>query len=183
MARLPYVDPAGAPAEVRAVLDELPVRLNIFLIMAHAETDFRPLVRLGSAILGQQQLAAKLRELAILRIARLSAARYEWVQHEPIALATGITRAQIDAVARDQTDADCFDPVERAVLRFTTEVVRDVRASDATFAEAARHLSAREIVELILTTGYYMTIARLAETVAIDLDAPAGTRITEAARR
>ena len=182
MARLPYVDPASAPEPVRELLDRLPVKLNVFRMMAHAETDFRPLVGLGSAILGRQKLSAKLRELAILRVATLSPARYEWVQHVPIAKACGATDAQVAALERGDVAADSFDPVERAVLRFTTEVLRDVRASDASFAELARHLSAQEVVELIVTVGYYMLIARLLETTAVDLDPPAGTKVVDALR-
>jgi len=182
MARLPYVDPATAPEDVRALLERLPVGLNVFRMMAHAETDFRPLVALGTAILGRQKLDAKLRELAILRVAALSGARDEWVQHAPIARAAGATEAQVAALDRGDAAADCFDPLEQAVLRFTTEVLRDVRASEATFAELARRLSAQEIVELILTIGYYMMIARLLETTAVDIDPPAGTRVIDAIR-
>ncbi len=160
MARLPYVEPATAPEHVRELLEQLPVKLNVFRMMAHAESDFRPLVGLGTAILGRQKLSAKLRELAILRVAALSPARYEWVQHVPIAQAMGATPAQVAALERGDIAADAFDSLERVVLRFTTEVVRDVRASEATFAELARLLSAQEIVELIITVGYYMMIAR-----------------------
>ena len=182
MARLPYVDPASAPEHVREVLDRLPVNLNVFRMMAHAENDFRPLVGLGTAILGRQKLSAKLRELAILRVATLSPARYEWVQHVPIAQATGVAAGQVAALERGDITADVFDPLERAVLGFTTEVVREVRATEATFAELARHLSAQEIVELIVTVGYYMLIARLLETTAVDLDPPAGTKVVDAIR-
>jgi alkylhydroperoxidase family enzyme len=182
MARLPYVDPATAPEEVRDVLDRLPVKLNVFRMMAHATTDFRPLIGLGTAILGRQKLSAKLRELTILRVAALSRARYEWVQHVPIAQATGATEAQVAALECGDIAADAFDPTEQAVLRFTTEVLRDVRASDAAFAEVARHLSPQEIVELVVTVGYYMLIARLLETTAVDLDPPAGTKITDLIR-
>ena len=182
MARLPYVDPASAPEHVHEVLDRLPVNLNVFRMMAHAENDFRPLVGLGTAILGRQKLSAKLRELAILRVAALSPARYEWVQHVPIAQATGAADAQIAALERGDIAAGAFDPLERAVLRFTTEVVREVRASEPTFAELARRLSAQEIVELIVTVGYYMMIARLLETTAVDLDPPAGTKVVDAIR-
>jgi alkylhydroperoxidase family enzyme len=182
MARLPYVEPATAPAEVRELLDRLPVKLNVFRMMAHATNGFRPLVGLGTAILGRQQLDAKLRELAILRVATLSPARYEWVQHVPIAKAVGATDAQVAALERGDAGAACFDALERAVLRFTTEVVRDVRASDTTFADLAGRLSAREVVELVITVGYYMMIARLLETTAVDLDQPAGTRVVDAIR-
>jgi|SRR5581483_948988 len=182
MARLPYVDPTTAPEHVRTLLQTLPVQLNVFRMMAHAETDFRPLVGLGTSILGRQKLSAKLRELAILRVAGLSSARYEWVQHVPIAQAVGATEAQVAALERGDVDAACFDAVERAVLRFTTEVVRDVRASEATFADALGRLSPQEVVELVITVGYYMLIARLLETTAVDLEPAAGTRIVDAVR-
>src|SRR5207244_9990503 len=126
--------------------------------------------------LGHQQLDPKLRELVILRVATLSPARYEWVQHVSIARATGASEAQIAALERGDVTAECFDELERAVLRFATEVLRDVRTSDAAFDDVARRLSPREVVELILTVGYYMMIARLLESTAVDLDPPAGTR-------
>jgi alkylhydroperoxidase family enzyme len=180
MARIPYVDPATAPAEVRDLLARLPVPLNVFRMMAHSEHGFRPLVGLGSAILGRQKLDPRLRELIILRVAKLSPARYEWVQHVPIAEAVGVAAAQIAALERGDVEAECFDPRERVVLRFATEVLRDVRASDATFAALAARLSPEEIVDVILTVGYYMMIARLLETTDVDVDGPAGTRVVDA---
>ena len=182
MARLPYLDPATAPEHVRETLGKLPVTLNIFRMMAHAEHDFRPMIQLGTAILGRQKLSAKLRELVILRVGRLSNAEYEWVQHVPIALACGASRAQIDALERGDIEASCFDQTERTVLRFATEVVRDVRASQATFDELASLVTTQEVVELVVTVGYYMLIARLLETTGVDLDPPAGTSIVDATR-
>jgi alkylhydroperoxidase family enzyme len=182
MARLPYVDPAAAPEKVREILERLPVKLNVFRMMAHAETNFRPLVLLGTSILSQQKLSPKLRELAILRVANLSPARYEWVQHVPIAEIAGATRAQIEALERGDVEAAAFDNLERLVLRFTTEVVREVRASQATFEALAAHLSPQEVVELVLAIGYYMLIARLLETTAVDLEPARGHEILRALR-
>ncbi len=124
MARLPYVDPATAPQAVRGALEALPVQLNVFRMMAHAETNFRPLLRLGSSILAEQELDAKLRELAILRVAHLDEAQYEWAQHVPVAKATGVSDAQIEALEGGDIWADCFDPGEQLLLRFTTEVCK-----------------------------------------------------------
>jgi alkylhydroperoxidase family enzyme len=180
MARLPLVDAATAPDPVREALEGVPVQLNIFRMMAHAETCFRPLMRLGAAILGRQKLDSRLRELAILAIARHSGSDYEWTQHDPIGRATGITAAQMAALARSDIEAECFDDVDRLVLRFTVEVVERVKASDAVFAEMRRHFSPQEIVELIIAIGYYMTVARLLETTEVDRDPPAGTKIVDA---
>ena len=176
VARLPYVDPANAPPAVREALEALPP-LNIFRLVAHAETALRPFLRLGGALLTRAALDARLRELAILRVAALSGARYEWVQHAAIAAAVGVADDQIAAVERGDIAADCFHDDERLVLAFTTELVEDVGASPATFERVAARFDARQIVELILTIGYYMMIARLMETTEIDLDEPAGTAV------
>lgn len=182
VARLPYVDPAAAPAHVREALEALPP-LNVFRMAAHAETGLRPLLRLGQALLTEAQLDAKLRELAILRVAALSGARYEWVQHAEIARAVGASQAQVEALEHGEIDAPCFDDRERLVLAFTTEVTRDVAASDATFERMSAAFSPREVVELVLTVGYYMMLARLMETTAIDLDPPVGMQVIDSAQR
>jgi len=51
-----------------------------------------------------------------------------------------------------------------------------------TVKELMKFLSAREIVELILAIGFYMTMARVTETTRTDLDPPAGTKVVDALR-
>lgn len=182
MARIPYVDPTTAPEPVREVLTQLPADLNIFKVMAHAETNFRPLITLGASILTEQKLDHRLRELAILRVARLSGAQYEWVQHVPIAEAVGASSDEIAALEKGDIEAECFDDLAKDVLRFTTEVVQDVGASNECFDNLAGKLSHREIVELILAIGFYMMVARLMETTEIDLDEPMGKSVIASAR-
>lgn len=183
MARLPYIDPATAPEHVRELLERLPVKLNVFRMMANAESDFRPLVGLGTAILGRQKLSAKLRELAILRVAALSPARYEWVQHVPIARQLGVSDAQIDALEREELDADAFSDAERAVLAFTAAVVRGPRVEDTLFGELTRHLPAREIVELLLTIGDYLMLARVMTVLELEVDEAAGGAVVDSVTR
>jgi 4-carboxymuconolactone decarboxylase len=172
MARLPYVDPADAPEPVREVLENVPP-LNIFRMLANAETAFRPWMRWGGILLGELQLDPLLRELAILQVARVTPhAEYEWVQHVPIAKAVGATDEQVAALERGDLDADCFTDDQRLALRFTGEVVQEVRASDETFEELAQRLSPREVIELLMVIGQYMMIARVAATADIELDEP-----------
>jgi alkylhydroperoxidase family enzyme len=183
MARLPYVDPAAASPEVRETLERLPVSLNVFRMMAHAETAFRPLIQLGTAILGRQALDPRLRELLILLVGRRSPAPYEWTQHVPIAKAVGIPDEQIAALERGELDAACFDQREQATLAAGAELLERPRLSDAGFAALAAHFPPREIVELVVTVGYYMMVARILESTAVDLDPPMGTAVADAARR
>jgi 4-carboxymuconolactone decarboxylase len=174
MARLPYADAANASEPVRDALERVPP-LNIFRMMANADSAFRPWLRWGAALLGKLQLDPLLRELAILRVARLTPhAEYEWVQHVPIARAVGAREEQLAALERDDPDAGCFSEAERLVLRFTTEVVRDARASEDAVDALKRNMSAREIVELLMVIGQYMMLARVMATTDMELDEPAG---------
>ena len=177
MARIPYPDLGRASPEVREMLGRLPAAANIFNMMAHAETCLKPVMKLGGAFLGKLKLAPKLRELCLLHAVKLEGGDYEWLQHVPIALDLGATQGQIDALADGDDDAACFTAGERAALRFTREVVVDVRASEPALAEARRHLSEREIVELILMSGFYITLARLTETLGVENDPPIGAAL------
>jgi hypothetical protein len=56
-------------------------------------------------------------------------------------------------------------------------VVVDVRASEAAVAEARKHLSEREIVELILMAGFYIMLARLTESLGVETDPPMGSAL------
>ena len=49
MARLPLIDPAATGGDVRASFDRMPVVLNIFRMMAHAEANFIPAMRFGNS--------------------------------------------------------------------------------------------------------------------------------------
>jgi len=182
MARIPYVDPKSASPEVRETLAAFPP-LNIFRTVAHAESAFLPFMRFGAAVLTQGELDDVLRELAILRVASLTGAEYEWVQHAAIAETVGARAEQVAAIERGEIEADCLDDTERLVLRFATEIVEDHGASESTVAAATERFSPREIVELTLAAGWYQAIAGLMNTVAIDLDPAAGADVLESARR
>lgn len=156
MARLPYAD----------ISERIP-QLNIFRLIANAETAYRPFMAYGAALLRDLEVDPVVREQAILRVAALTpGAEYEWVQHEAIGRAVGMTDAQVEACRSGDPDD--------LVLRFTEEVVRDATPSDATFAAMSERFAPREIVELILVIGQYMMLARLMATAQIDLDEPVG---------
>jgi alkylhydroperoxidase family enzyme len=174
VARIPYRKPEEADGRLREVLEAGP-QLNIFRLMAQADSAYIPWLRWGGALLGELELDAALRELAILRVARLTpGAEYEWVQHEPIALAVGARQEQVDALERDDIEAQCFTDAERAVLRFTTEVVESSVVAGETFAAAAAVLPPRQIVELVMVIGQYMMVGRVMAALEIDMDEPIG---------
>jgi alkylhydroperoxidase family enzyme len=175
--RMPYPDLDKASPEVREMLGRLPAPANIFNMMAHAQTCLKPVMKLGGTMLGKLELDPKLRELCLLHAVKLEGGEYEWVQHVPIARDLGCTEAQVSALHKGDDGAACFDAREKAALRFTREVVADVRASEATLAAARKHLSDREIVELILMSGFYIMLARLTESLGVETEAPIGSAL------
>ena len=182
MARLPYVDPHLASAQAREALDALPP-LNIFRMLAHADSAFIPYLAFAGALLAQLELDPKLRELAILLVAARTGAEYEWVQHVGIATALGVPDAQIAAVHRGDLEADCLNADAKSVLCFTSEVLERPRVEDAAFAALSSRFPPRQIVELLLVIGSYQMLARVMTTVDIDLDAAVGSAVIDEARR
>lgn len=179
MTRIPFPDLDKAPAEVREMLSRLPAPVGIFNMMAHAETVLKPLMKLGGTFLGKLELDPLLRELVICHAVKLEGGEYEWVQHAPVVLSLGGTQAQVDALGMGDDQAACFSEAQKAVLRFTREVVVDVGASKEALAEAKKHLSEREIVEVILVAGFYIMLARLTETLDIPNDPPVGDKLVQ----
>ncbi|MBR0703824.1 carboxymuconolactone decarboxylase family protein [Bradyrhizobium sp. 62B] len=183
MARLPLIDPETTSGDIRASFDRMPVKLNIFRMMAHAEANMIPAMRLGNSILHKQKLSAVNRELLILQAAQLEGGAYEWRQHVPIALGVGCTQAQVDAVERGDYDAVALNEAERALLTFGREVVENVRVPEAIFAAARKHFSDQEIVESIVALGFYMMMARVTEATETDLDPAAGMKVYDGGRK
>ncbi len=177
MARIPYRDLAAASEEFRAFVAALPP-LNIFRMLAHAETLLRGFARLGSAILGRATLDARLRELVILRVGARSPAAYEWQKHVPLARRAGATDDEIAALVEATPDAPSFGARERALLGLTDELLLVPRASDATLAGMRAHFSDRELCEAVLTIGYYMMVARFLETTGVDLETASEDAVT-----
>lgn len=172
MARIPYPDISKLPEAEQALAASLPP-LNIFRMLPHMPTFLRGFGQLGTAILSQAALDARLRELIILRVGKRSPAPYEWQQHVPIGKACGVSDDEIAALARDEATAPCFSERDRIVLRLTDELLAAPRASDATLAAMRTHFSDRELCEAVLTVGFYMMVARFLETTGVELESGA----------
>jgi alkylhydroperoxidase family enzyme len=179
MPLIPYADTAALPEKAREAFEKLPRKLNIFRMWANAPACFVSGLRFGGNILSRQKLGADLRELVILTVARVEGGTYEWVQHVPIAENAGCRKEQIAALEAARFDAAVFDAREKACLALAVDVIRNVKASEANVKAAQAHFSPQEIVEIILTCGFYMTMARLTETARVEIDAPGGAAVVE----
>lgn len=114
-------------------------------------------------------LPPRLRELAMLGVAVVNEAEYEFHHHSAPFLAAGGTPAQLDALRRlPAIDAALFDATEGAALQLTVEMTRDVKVSELGFAAARRALgNDQHLVELIGVIASYNMVSRF--LVALDI--------------
>lgn len=168
MARIPYPEPDNLEKEVRAQLEGL-APLNIFLMLAHGGGLLRSFVDLGTYLLFKTRLDPVLREIAIIRVGVLSASKYEVFQHERIGRQLGMKSDLLNAI-HDGPESPCLTPLQGLVIRYTDEVVRNVRASDGLFHLLKDQLSIRPLQELTVTIGYYMMVCRFLENFEVDLE-------------
>jgi alkylhydroperoxidase family enzyme len=124
-------------------------------------------LKLFTAIRQKTKLAGRYRELAILRVALLNGAEYEYRAHVPFALKEGLSQAQIDAIPGWQLSR-AFDDRERTVLAYTDTMTRGIRVPDAIFAEVRRHFDDQDVVELTATIAGYNLVSRFLVAMQIE---------------
>jgi len=150
-------DPAAAASspEVLASLSQLPEIVRTML--RHAEL-FSVHTDVGLHLLSKGALAWRDRELAILRIAWLCQAPYEWGEHVLVAKRFGFTSDDVARVIKGP-EAAGLDEHESAILRAVDELHGNAMISDATWNTLAKRLDERQLIELPIVVGQYQSVA------------------------
>jgi alkylhydroperoxidase family enzyme len=125
-----------------------------------------------------RKLAAKHRELAILRAAIAGDCRFEYSQHLKVSRAVGLSAEKLDAI-KSWTTSDQFEPAERAVMAAADELVGRNLVEDATFAALKRHLSDEQIVELFYVIATYRMHGMLVRALHLEYDGDTTARMEE----
>ena len=168
MARIDYADLDALDTESKDFVGRL-APLNIFKMMAHSPGVLKPFTSLGTAFLFKGTLDPVTRECAILRVGYLSGASYETAQHERIGRDLGMDDALFDAL-RAGPDHPGLTAEQRLAVALTDDVVKNVRAGDATFDPVLAHFGPGGAQELVLVIGYYMMVSRFLETFDVDIE-------------
>jgi 4-carboxymuconolactone decarboxylase len=154
--------------EVREVLATMPP-LNIFRMLACAPANLKPFFDWGISLLFQTELDARLREIAILRVAHVTRSKYEWTQHATIARRVGVSEGEIAAVAVDG-NVSGLDSDGLLVCRVAEEISRDVRLSDEALKAILDRFGRRQAVELILNCSHFNMVSRLLESTRVEIE-------------
>ncbi|XOV86473.1 MAG: carboxymuconolactone decarboxylase family protein [Pseudomonadota bacterium] len=179
--RIPYITREASSARINEIFDKHPHDIALWRIIAHAQATFEPWMQLNGSIMNNGSpresdiQPTSLRELAVIQTCLLCDSPYEWVAHARNAMHLfKLPLEQIDAVVIERNiESDVLDKDQKLVLRFATEIVEKVRASEATMTAMQERFTQRQIVELTFAIGAYMMNCRLAELGRLDVMADA----------
>jgi len=164
------VDEAKAAADEAGVPDYM-AELAIFQVLLNHPKVAAGLNDLLARMLWQGKLDSRLRELAIMRIAWLTACEYEWSQHWRVAQGLGVSSDDLTGV-RDWRSHKGFGSAEQAVLSATDDVVRGGVVSADSWAECTRVFGDDQatLVELVTVIGAWRMVSSILQSLQVPLE-------------
>ena len=168
--RIAPLEPADWPPDVRQWLARYGngTVAGIYRTYARHLAMDQPRTLVSEHIRQQSTLSARIRELLIIRIGVLCRSEYEWAAHVPAGRRAGLTDADMQRIV-DGPGAG-GDPVDMALLRAVDELHRDGVISEATWRELAAVFEARQLLDILITTGGYRMVSMALNTFGVQLE-------------
>jgi AhpD family alkylhydroperoxidase len=139
---------------------------NLLATLARHPKLARSYLRFSGYLLLDSTLPARIRELAILRVAHRLDCAYEWSHHVKMGREAGLSDAEIAAT---QT-GDMAAGFERAVIDAVDELDEKSNLSDPTWAALCERLDERQRMDLIFTIGGYTALAMAINAFGVEVD-------------
>ena len=174
MPRIPYLD-ENTSLISPATLERVKARrrgkrlLHPDRILMYSEPVTRGWNAMFGELASQCEISPRNRELAILLVATLTRAGYEYAQHRKAALRCGISEAEIEALPK-WNDSGLFHSQERAVLALADAMTVKVQVPQAVFDQVRMHFTERQTVELVATVAGYNMVSRFLEAFQISAE-------------
>ena len=169
MARVPYIPPEGISPELRHILTP---PTNLKMAVANNPTALDVFFsRIGKWLGTESTIDARLRELAIVQVAYVTANAYEFSWHLRGALRVGATDQDIDALmAETNGETTSLPALDRAVLQAARDITLELALSDELWELLEQHLGRERLLELILAITYYNHVCRVAAVLKLNID-------------
>jgi alkylhydroperoxidase family enzyme len=142
---------------------------NIFATLVRHPDLYERFLPFGGYLLRGGVLTGRTRELLILRTAHNTRAAYERGRHVPLAMAAGLTEAEITRAPLGP-EADGWDGRDRLLLRAADELHLDARLSAGTWQALAADHDEQELIEITLLVGQYHMVAFFLNSAGTPLD-------------
>ena len=154
--------PPGSPVE--------PLRL--FCTLAVHEQLASRMRPLGAGILGRSaRVPAVLREVMIARTCALTGAQYEWGVHAvAFARPLGLGEEQLYSTVHGHPADVCWDDEQACVMALADELHATSAVSEELWRRLHAHFDDAQLLELIVTAGYYHAIAYVCNAARVQAE-------------
>lgn len=143
--------------------------VNVIATLGHNRSMSKAIQQFAAAVLGDGTVSRRQREMVILRMGWNCQAIYEFGQHSLFGREAGLTDPEIYALTRPLATWD-WAPADLAALHLTDDVYADDCVSDPTWAEVIQHFDESQIIELLVSIGYYRMVSSILNSCGVALD-------------
>ncbi len=143
--------------------------INILRTLAHAPNVLKRFSQMGGTLLFRTSVPDREREIVILRVGSNCSSVYEFGQHTLVGLQSGLTDSEIAGLT---VDAGSFpwSAEDRALVDLADDLCHDDCVSDATWAALSARWDDRQMVELVVTAGFYRMVSGFLNSAGVQLD-------------
>ena len=176
MARIPYVEPDAASAEVKELYDSFTQQMsiprvpNVVKALSNSPKLARRVFPLAAYFMRESALDPRLRELAVLILMKRLNCNYGFVRHIEIAEQTGLSREQIDNIGSYQT-SPLFTDDDKLIIRYAEELTLKAQVDDELFRQVQARIGQEHILDLTAATSFWNMMARNLNALQVDLEA------------
>ena len=176
MARVPITTRENMTQDGQKIWDEIEssrggVARNYAALLNNPQAAGR-LATLGGYARFETTMDLRIKSLAVLTAAREANGHYVWTVNQRSSREAGISDDIIQAIHERRAPVG-LEPDDAHVVQFVLELLRQHRVSDATFEAVWAMLGDSGVVDMLVVTGYYHTLAHALN--ALDVDLPDGT--------
>jgi alkylhydroperoxidase family enzyme len=143
---------------------------NIFRTLLHSPSATAGFYGVINALMFHNKVAARARELIILRIGWRTGSEYVFCNHVRISRELGIPDQEILGV-RDPKRCHAYSKTDRALLHLADELHEHAEVTRSTWAVLKKAFRPDELVEILLAGGFWRMAAGFAKSAKIQLDA------------
>ncbi|PKN53257.1 MAG: hypothetical protein CVU55_03340 [Deltaproteobacteria bacterium HGW-Deltaproteobacteria-13] len=167
MIRIPYPEMESLAPDVRALVESFP--MNVARMVANAPASVKGFLELAQSVLFFSSFDPRKREIAVLRVAHVTHAIYEWTHHVTLAKNFNVSDQEIEII-RTEDPVMSLDEEGNLLCRVADEISRNVKLSDDALALILERYGTQGATELILCVSYFNFLSRFLESTRVELE-------------
>ena len=172
-ARIPMLKDEDLPPEILEYITKVRETgtgsVNLSNMLCNVPASMKEFNAMGGTILFRSELEARKRETAVLRIAHITKAAYEWHHHSRFGKRVGLTDEEIAKIAVDGP-VTALDEEGNLLCRVADEITLHIRLSDEALALTLERYGPRQTTELILCCCWFNLVSRFLESTGIEIE-------------